>query len=125
MTSEAAVQANIRLQAAKDGLILWRNNSGALPDTNGRVVRFGLGNDSSAVNKNYKSSDLIGIRPVIVTPNMVDTVLGQFVSIEVKPPGWRRDNRTAAQEAWIRQVMHWGGVGGFASSVAQAQEIWK
>ena len=57
MGSESNIQANIRLAAAQDRVFLMRNNSGALPDSRGRWVRFGLGNDSAAVNDKRKSSD--------------------------------------------------------------------
>lgn len=102
--SEAAVQADIRLAAAKRGdLVLWRNNSGALTDDTGRLIRFGLGNDSAAANKRMKSADLIGIhRPS-----------GRFVSIEVKRPGWKHSDaseRDRAQAAWAATVAAMGGV---------------
>ena len=102
--SEAAVQADIRLAAAKRGdLVLWRNNSGALTDDAGRLIRFGLGNDSAAANKRMKSADLIGIhRPS-----------GRFVSIEVKRPGWKHSDaseRDRAQAAWAATVVAMGGV---------------
>lgn len=102
--SEAAVQADIRLAAAKRGdLVLWRNNSGALTDDAGRLIRFGLGNDSAAANKRMKSADLIGIhRPS-----------GRFVSIEVKRPGWKHSDaseRDRAQAAWAATVAAMGGV---------------
>ena len=102
--SEAAVQADIRLAAAKRGdLVLWCNNSGALTDDAGRLIRFGLGNDSAAANKRMKSADLIGIhRPS-----------GRFVSIEVKRPGWKHSDaseRDRAQAAWAATVAAMGGV---------------
>ena len=112
--SEAAVQADIRLAAAKRGdLVLWRNNSGALTDDAGRLIRFGLGNDSAQANKRMKSADLIGIhRPS-----------GRFVSIEVKRPGWKHSDaseRDRAQAAWAATVAAMGGV---ALRVTSAESI--
>ena len=112
--SEAAVQADIRLAASQRGdLVLWRNNSGALTDDTGRLIRFGLGNDSAAANKRMKSADLIGIhRPS-----------GRFVSIEVKRPGWKHSEaseRDRAQAAWATTVAAMGGV---ALRVTSAQSI--
>lgn len=87
--SEARVQDAARLQASKMGWRLFRNNVGALKDETGRIVRYGLCNDSAAMNKRVKSSDLIGLRPVIITPDMVGTTLGQFVAREIKKEGWK------------------------------------
>lgn len=102
--SEAAVQADIRLAASQRGdLVLWRNNVGALTDDAGRLIRFGLGNDSAQANRRMKSADLIGIhRPS-----------GRFVSIEVKRPGWKHSDaseRDRAQAAWAATVAAMGGV---------------
>jgi len=63
--SEAAVQQRVRMGAAAQGIIAWRNNSGAMMDENGNMVRFGLCNDTAALNKKFKSSDLVGIKPVL------------------------------------------------------------
>lgn len=111
--SEADNQARIRIEAAKVGMILWRNNSGVLLDVNGRPVRYGLGNDSGQVNKVIKSGDLIGIAPS-----------GQFVSIEVKPDGWRYTGkgREQAQENWRRLVNSRGGIAIFATSWGEVYE---
>ena len=102
--SEAAVQADIRLAAAKRGdMVLWRNNSGAYQNDQGQWVRYGLCNDSAQQNKRMKSADLIGIhRPS-----------GRFVSIEVKRPGWKHSDaseRDRAQAAWAATVAAMGGV---------------
>src|SRR6185312_12961426 len=66
--SESGVQSRVRLEAAKAGVYLWRNNVGAgkLAE-GGRFIRFGLANDSANLNKVVKSGDLIGLRPIVVT----------------------------------------------------------
>ena len=86
--TEAQAQQAIRLAAPAHGVTLWRNNSGATQDETGRQIRFGLGNDSAKVNREKKSSDLIGIETVVITPDMVGQTVGIFVSYEVKRPGW-------------------------------------
>ena len=112
--SEAAVQNEIRLAASQRGdLVLWRNNSGALTDDAGRLIRFGLGNDSAQANRRMKSADLIGIH----------RGSGRFVSIEVKRPGWKHSDaseRDRAQAAWAATVAAMGGV---ALRVTSAQSI--
>lgn len=116
-TSEAAVQTQVRLDAARAGIPTWRNNVGVLLDKRGVPVRFGLANDSSAVNKRFKSADLIGIKPVTVTPQMVGSVIGQFWSRECKHAGWkyRGDDHEQAQRRWAELVLAHGGDAGFAS----------
>lgn len=118
--SEAAVQAEIMIAAARNGCALWRNNSGALRDENGRLVRYGLGNNSSRINDVWKSADLIGILPVMIEPQHVGTVIGRFWAVEVKEPGWRRipsDKRATAQANFLSNVNALGGQGQFAQSV--------
>lgn len=88
-TPEARVQDEARLLASQMGWRLFRNNTGCLKDDAGRLVRYGLCNDTPAMNKRIKSSDLIGIRPVVITPDMVGSTIGQFVAREVKRGGWK------------------------------------
>lgn len=88
-TPEARVQDEARLLASKMGWRLFRNNVGVLKDERGVPVRYGIANDSPAMNKRIKSSDLIGIRPVLITPDMVGSTIGQFVAREVKKAGWK------------------------------------
>ncbi len=118
-TSEARAQSEVRLEAGRLGVHLWRNNVGALRDENSRVVRFGLANDSPQLNAIFKSSDLIGLRPVVVTPEMVGRTLGQFVAREIKRPGWTYTGtpREQAQAAFIHHVQALGGDAGFATGV--------
>ena len=114
--SEAAVQADIRLAAAKRGITLWRNNTGVLMNDAGVPVRFGLNNDSPAANKRMKSADLIGIhRPS-----------GRFVSVEVKRPGWKHSDaseRDRAQLAWAVTINACGGVALRATSAAALDNL--
>lgn len=115
--SEVAVQTRIRLEASYKGQRLWRNNVGMLMSDEGFPVRFGLANDSSQMNKQIKSSDLIGIRPVIITQCMVGSVIGQFVAREVKAGSWKykATDREVAQLRFLELVISMGGDGAFAN----------
>jgi len=126
MSSELVVQQQIRLAAAKAGINMFRNNVGACQDQDGRVIRYGLMNDSAALNKQYKSSDLIAIRPVLITPDMVGQVLGVFTAIEVKSDNWViriNDEHTQAQRRFHDMVTGSGGYAGFAQSTHDAMRI--
>lgn len=126
MTGESTAQNAVRLAAAHHGGALWRNNSGALLDKAGRMVRFGLGNDSARINAVWKSSDLIGIVPVTVQPHHVGMVWGVFTAIEMKAPDWRLtpgDDRARAQGNFINQVRGLGGIAGFCRSVEEFERI--
>jgi len=115
--SEAWVQNTVRMEASQRGMRLFRNNVGALKDEQGRVVRFGLGNDSPTLNAVLKSADLIGIRPLLIGPHHVGTLVGQFVSREIKATDWRYtgSGREAAQLAWANLVNSLGGDAAFAT----------
>lgn len=117
MTTEATIQAAVRLAASKRGDVLWRNNSGVLRDERGVPVRFGLCNESATVNASCKSSDLIGIRRVTITPDMVGQVVGVFYAVECKRAGWRYTGapREVAQLRFIEVVRAMGGVAEFST----------
>lgn len=115
--SEATAQNLVRLAASRAGCRLWRNNVGAGYLTDGTFVRFGLANESAAVNKHIKSADLVGIRPVLITPDHVGQTIGQFLSREVKRPGWRYAGTAheRAQLAWAELVRSLGGDAAFTT----------
>lgn len=125
MKLEYEVQAEIQIEAAKFDCILMRNNSGALKDATGRLVRYGLGNDSKAKNDVVKSSDLIGITTVTVTPEMVGQKIGVFTALEVKREDWKEneEKRTVAQRNFIEWVKLRGGIAGFVSKVDDLKSI--
>lgn len=115
--SEAWAQSAVRLEASQKGAYLFRNNVGALKDANGRLVRYGLGNDTAAMNESLKSADLIGFRPLVVQPQHVGLTVAQFVSREIKAPGWQYAGagREPAQLAWANLVNANGGDASFAT----------
>lgn len=126
--SEAVTQQQIRLVLARAGAQMWRNQVGACTDATGRLIRYGLANDSAKLNKVVKSSDLIGVVPVLITPAHVGMTLGVFTAVECKAPDWRRipsDERATAQQAFHDIVRGVGGFAGFARSVDDLQSIIK
>ena len=118
-TGEAGVQAFTRLSASRRGGILWRNNVGVCyhPGTQ-QPVRYGLANDSKKMNENVKSSDLIGITPVLITPDMFGQTIGVFTARECKRPGWMWSGtkREKAQKNFLNIVNGMGGDGRFVCS---------
>lgn len=66
------------------------------------------------------SSDTIGIKRTLVTPQMVGSTLGVFTAIEVKDAGGRRREE---QIKFVRMVQSFGGYAGFAISVDEARAI--
>lgn len=124
MSSEAANQQQLRLAAPRNNALLWRNNVGACTTDDGRHLRFGLGNDSAQMNRVMKSSDLIGVERVVITPDMVGQVIGRFVAVEVKRDDFvarESDKRYVAQRAFIQCVNDHGGRGLFAKKV---NDVW-
>ena len=115
--SEKAVKVDVMLVASSDGWLLWRNNVGVAKREDGVPVRYGLANSSRQMNKLIKSSDLIGIRPVIITHDMVGQIIGQFVAIETKHEGWEYSGteHEVAQKNFIDQVIAKGGYAYFCA----------
>lgn len=122
MVNESDIQQFIQMEAAKERIQLMRNNSGALLDKEGRLVRYGLGNVSQKHNDAIKSSDLIGFTEVVITPQMVGRKIAVFTAVEVKKEGWvftEGDKRAKAQKAFIDWIQKAGGIAGFAASVTE------
>lgn len=94
--SEARIQGLVRLEGARKGYRLWRNNKGVLPDRRGVPLRFGLANDTKQLSDQLASADLIGWDPV-----------GRFVSVEVKKAGGVIAD---AQKNWAALVEAGGGL---------------
>jgi len=82
------------------GCLAWRNNTGALPDRQGRIVRYGLCNGSS---------DLIGLAPD-----------GIFFAVEVKTATGKP---TTEQLTFIAAIRRQGGRAGVARSPEEAVSL--
>lgn len=115
--SESDLMNLIKLEASKKGYHLWRNNSGATYTKDGYFLRYGLANESSTMNKLVKSCDLIGIKPIVITQEMVGKTVGQFFCREVKHAEWRFTGtaREIAQKNFIDWVKKMGGDADFVN----------
>jgi len=109
--SEHEIQQRIRLACGRGTVRLWRNNTGALVDQQGRFVRFGLCKGSS---------DLIGLRSLEITPEMVGQRVAQFVALEVKTAS---GVVSSEQRAFLQLVQQLGGVAAVCRSIEQAQAV--
>lgn len=76
-----------------------------------RRVQFGLGGGTS---------DLIGLRSIEITPDMVGKRIATFVAVEAKGP---RARTTDQQKTFIEVVNSLGGRAGLARSVDDAREV--
>ena len=108
--SEHEIQQRIRLACGHGPVRLWRNNSGALVDQQGRLVRFGLCKGSS---------DLIGLRSLVITPDLVGERLAQFVALEIKGA---RGVVSPEQRAFLDLVEQLGGLAAICRSVEAAEQ---
>lgn len=116
--SEAAVSQRVRLQASVQGARLWRNNVGVWIDDRGVPIRYGLCNESASQNQALKSSDLIGITPVVIRQEHVGLTVGVFTAYEIKEGDWsyRGVGREGAQLAFLQLVAGMGGIAKFVNS---------
>ena len=110
LSNEAYVQNKIRLAVGSGDVRLFRNNTGALFDMQGRLVKFGLCKGSS---------DLIGFRSITITPDMVGQKIAVFSAIEVKDKG----KVTVDQKNFINIINNAGGYAGVAKNVNDAKKI--
>jgi hypothetical protein len=125
--SESRATQEVRLSVAAQGAKSFRNNVGATPakckhcGERARPVRYGLANDSPAMNQAIKSADLILAIPRTIRPQDVGSTIAQFGSVEVKPPGWTftGKGREASQMAWANLINSLGGYGVFSTGAVQ------
>lgn len=101
-----------RIQSLATGDVrLFRNNVGGLRDAQGRYVRYGLC---------VGSSDLIGLRSLVITPKMIGQRMAIFVALEAKSEFGRA---TDEQRRFIDMVGLMGGAAGIVRSEEDAMRI--
>ncbi len=107
--SEAGIQQDIRLAlGACPDIKAWRNNVGMFrEEKSGRWIRYGLFNGSA---------DIIGLKTVTITPDMVGQKVAIFLSVEVKTPNAPK-KLPDDQQAWFDAVRKAGGIAVVARSV--------
>ena len=110
---ETKIQNDIRLAVSSEcrQVTLWRNHTGCLRDERGRWITFGLAPGSA---------DLVGIRAVTITQDMVGQTIGQFVACEVKTPTGRT---RVDQHHFLDHVRSRGGLAAVVKSVDEAIDI--
>ena len=122
--SEADIQAAILLDLGRGNSRIFRNH--VAKGWTGEFVRAegGLTLLKNARRASFGlcvgSSDLVGFKKVVVTPEMVGKTLAVFTAVEVKAPAGRP---TSEQVAFIRVVQQAGGLAGIARSVDEARAI--
>lgn len=112
--SETYVQNVLRvLASSREHAYLWRNNVGATQTPDGRMIRYGLCNESKKLNQRFKSSDLIGGTPVTVTADMVGKRVMIFTAVEVKKADWKPGSDTQRERGQLRFINAVRAAGGF------------
>lgn len=72
---ETNIMNKIMLAMSKKGWFVWRNQSGVFKSMCGKqTIRIGQ----------VGSSDIMAIKPTVITPDMVGQTLAVFVAVEVK-----------------------------------------
>ena len=79
------------MDMSKKGYLVWRNQVGLFKTIDGRTVNIGI----------KGSSDLMAIKPTVITPEMVGQTLAVFVAVEVKTETGRQSE---PQKKWQKAV---------------------
>lgn len=122
--SETDTQRLIQLELSSGSTRVFRNNVGhawqghTFTIYEGRLVRGAARNIAFGLAPG--SSDLIGLKSVVITPDMVGRTVAVFTAIEVKD---KRKQPTTEQRSFLAMVNVMGGLGGVARSIDDAKRI--
>lgn len=108
---ESAIVQKVRAELSNGDIRLWRNNVGTLQDRTGAYVTYGLCPGSS---------DLIGYKSIMVTPDMVGKRVAIFCALEGKGA---RYPATDAQKRYLALIRKAGGIAGIFRGVIEARHI--
>ena len=121
---ETNIQNQIRLAVAQAGATTFRNMTAQ--GWAGKVVDRGTGyvtiaNPSPLIaGLCVGSSDVIGWKPVVITPDMVGQTVAVFVALEIKTPVGKASTE---QLRFVQAVQKAGGIAGFPTSADEALEL--
>ena len=88
---ETNIMNKIMLAMSKKGYLCWRNQVGLFKTLDGRTVNIGI----------KGSSDLMAVKPTVITPEMVGQTLAVFVAVEVKTA---TGQQSEPQKKWQKAV---------------------
>ena len=88
---ETKIQNRIMMDMSEKGYLVWRNQVGLFKTLDGRTVNIGI----------KGSSDLMAVKPTVITPEMVGQTLAVFVAVEVKTATGRQSE---PQKKWQKAV---------------------
>lgn len=89
---ETNIMNKIMLAMSKKGWLVWRNQVGLFKTMDGtRTIPIGI----------KGSSDLMAVKPTVITPEMVGQTLAVFVAVEVKTATGRQSE---PQKKWQKAV---------------------
>jgi len=92
---ETKIQNRIMMDMSEKGYLVWRNQVGLFKTLDGRTVNIGI----------KGSSDLMAVKPTVITPEMVGQTLAVFVAVEVKTSTGRQSE---PQKKWQKAVEKMG-----------------
>jgi hypothetical protein len=124
VTVESNIQRAAQLALSAIGVIMWRNNVGKMwagklvSFKNGRVILDNARPVTAGLCNG--SSDLIGLKSVTITPDMVGRKIAVFVALEAKTPTGRTQTD---QYNFMRVVNESGGIAGIFRSPDDAVNI--
>lgn len=112
--NETSLVNQLRIFLSKLKVLNFRNHTFALPDPKtGRLIRGGLC---------VGSSDIVGIKPIVITAEHLGMTIGQWVSIEVKIPS-KKVKPGSDQEKFLTAIRNAGGIAGVATCEEEVEEI--
>lgn len=91
---ETKIQNRIMMAMSKKGYLCWRNQVGLFKTMDGRTVNIGV----------KGSSDLMAIKPIVITPDMVGQTLPIFVAVEVKTATGRQSEPQKKWQAAVEKL---------------------
>jgi hypothetical protein len=120
---EQGIQNQILTAMGRKGAYALRINSGTF--WGGKMVKHDgkylvLENPTKIQGAIAGTSDIVGCKPITITPEMVGNKIGRFVAIEVKKPG---ENAKDHQAKYLSVMKSMGAIVGVARSPEDAIAI--